>query len=69
MTTATTVVTFCTIEVAVEVTTSVDAADVVCDPRLHLAGARAREERERHALQVRVHGGAQVVHHALAHLV
>ena len=47
----------------------VDAADVVGDPRLHLARAGAREERQRHPLQVRVHGGAQVVHHALADLV
>ena len=43
-----------------------DAADVVGDPRLHLAGARAREEGEREALQVAVDGGAQVVHDALA---
>ncbi len=42
------------------------AADVVGDPRLHLAGARAREEGERQALQVAVDGGAQVVHDALA---
>ncbi len=44
----------------------VDAADVVGDPRLHLAGARAGEERQRHPLQAPVDGGAQVVHHALA---
>ncbi len=48
---------------------AVDPADVVRDPRLHLARARAREERKRHPLQVRVHGRAQVVHHALADLV
>ena len=48
---------------------ALDAADVVRDPRLHLAGARAREEREREPLQVAEHGGAQVVHHALADLV
>ncbi len=47
----------------------VDPADVVGDPRLHLARAGAREERQRHALQVRIDGGAQVVHHALADLV
>ena len=46
-----------------------DAADVVREPRLHLAGARAREEREREPLQVPVDGRAQVVHHALADLV
>ena len=45
---------------------ALDAADVVCDPRLHLAGARPREEGERQALEVLVDGGAQVVHHALA---
>jgi hypothetical protein len=42
------------------------AADVVGDARLHLAGARAREEGQRQALQVAVDRGAQVVHHALA---
>ena len=42
------------------------AADVVGDPRLHLARAGAREERERQALQVAVDRGAQVVHDALA---
>ena len=46
----------------------VDAADVVRDPALHLAGARLREEREREPLQVPVDRGAQVVHHALADL-
>ena len=46
----------------------VDAADVVRDPALHLAGARLREEREREPLQVAVDRGAQVVHHALADL-
>ena len=40
------------IDVAVVVTTLSQAADVVGDPRLHLAGARAREERQRHPLQV-----------------
>ena len=44
----------------------VEAADVVGDPRLHLARAGAREERQRHPLQVPVDGGAQVVHHPLA---
>ena len=46
-----------------------DAADVVRDARLHLAGARAREEREREPLQVAEDGRAQVVHDALADLV
>ena len=41
-----------------------DAADVVRDPALHLARARAREEREREPLQVPVDRGAQVVHDA-----
>jgi hypothetical protein len=64
---ATTVVTFDAIEVAVFVTT-------FCTPpmsfeRLHLAGARVREERERQALQVTEDFCAQVVHHALADLV
>ena len=45
------------------------AADVVRDPRLHLAGSRAREEREREPLQVPEDRRAQVVHHALADLV
>ena len=45
------------------------AADVVGDPRLHLAGARAREEGKRQALQVAEDRGAQVVHHSLADLV
>ena len=62
-TAATTVVTFETIEVAVEVTTRLDAADVVRDPRLHLARAGAREEGEREPLEVPVDGRAQVVHH------
>ena len=44
------------------------AADVVGDARLHLAGAGLGEEGERHALQVRVDGGAQVVHDPLADL-
>ena len=48
---------------------ALDAADVVRDPRLHLARARAREEREREPLQVAEDGRAQVVHHALADLV
>ena len=48
---------------------ALDAADVVRDPRLHLAGARAREEREREPLQVAEDRRAQVVHHALADLV
>ena len=46
-----------------------DAADVVVDARLHLARTRAREEREREALQVAEDGGAQVVHDALPDLV
>ena len=46
----------------------VDAADVVRDPALHLAGAGLREEREREPLQVAVDGRAHVVHHALADL-
>ena len=48
------------------VTTRLHAADVVGDARLDLAGARAREEREREPLQVPVDLRAQVVHHALA---
>ena len=44
------------------------AADVVGDARLHLAGAGPGEEGQRHALQVRVDGGAQVVHDPLADL-
>ena len=48
---------------------ALDAADVVRDARLHLAGARAREEREREPLQVAEDRRAQVVHHALADLV
>lgn len=44
-------------------------ADVVRDPRLHLAAARAREEGQRHPLQVVVHGGAQAVHDLLADAV
>ena len=65
-TVASTVVTLEAIDVAVVVTT-------VCTPPMSLAmrdwispGARAREERERQALQVPVDGGAQVVHDALA---
>ena len=46
-----------------------DAADVVRDARLHLARARAGEEREREPLQVAEHRRAQVVHDALADLV
>ena len=45
------------------------AADVVRDARLHLAGARAGEEREREPLQVAEDRRAQVVHDALADLV
>ena len=63
---AITVVTLETIEVAVRRDDVSHAADVVGDPRLHLARARAREERERQPLQVAVDGGAQVVHDALA---
>ena len=47
----------------------VDAADVVRDPALHVAGARAREEREREPLQVLVHRRPQVVHDGLADAV
>ena len=68
-TVASTVVTLETIDVAVDVTTRLHAADVVGDARLHLAGARAGEEGQRHALQVAVHPGPQVVHHRLADLV
>ncbi len=46
-----------------------NAADVVRDPRLDLAGPRAREECEREALQVPEDRGAEVVHHALADLI
>src|SRR5206468_2023903 len=35
------------------------------DPRLHLAGARAREEGEREPLEMPEDRGAQVVHHLL----
>ena len=42
------------------------AADVVGDPRLDLAGARAGEEGKREPLEVAVYGGAQVVHDPLA---
>ncbi len=45
------------------------AADVVGDPRLDLAGARAREEGEREPLEVAVDLRAQVVHDLLAHHV
>ena len=45
------------------------AADVVGDARLHLARARAREEREREPLEVRVDRRAQVVHDVLADAV
>ena len=62
-------VAFWAIVVAVVVTTLSMPADVVGDPRLHLAGPRPREERQRHALQVAVDGGAQVVHDPLADLV
>ncbi len=43
----------------------VDAADVVGDARLQLAGAGAGEEPQRHPLQVRVDADPQVVHHPL----
>jgi hypothetical protein len=33
---------------------------------MHLAGPRAREERQRHPLQVAIDRRAQVMHHALA---
>ena len=45
------------------------AADVVRDPRLHLARPRAREEGKRQALQMPEDGGAQIVHHPLADLI
>ena len=69
ITLATTVVTLATIEVAVEVTTLCTPPMSLAMRRLHLAGARAGEERERQPLQVAVHGRAQVVHHPLADLV
>ena len=66
---AITVVTLPTIEVAVERDDLLHAADVVRDPRLHVAGAGAGEEGQREPLQVLVDRRAQVVHHALADLV
>ena len=66
---ATTVVTFEAIERGRVRDDVLDAADVVRDARLHLARARAREEREREPLQVPEDGRAQVVHDALADLV
>ena len=66
---ASTVVTFESTDVAVDVTTVVDPADVVRDPALHLARPRPREERERELLQMSIHLRAQVVHDALTHLV
>ena len=43
-----------------------DAADVVRQPALDLAGPRLGEEPQRHALEVGVQRGAQVLHDALA---
>ena len=54
---------------AVSVTTDLHATHVVGEPRLDLAGARGREESQRHELQVRVERVAQVLHHAQAHQV
>jgi hypothetical protein len=45
------------------------AADVVRDPRLKIAGSRARIEGERQALQVPVDAVAQVSQNALTELV
>ncbi len=64
-----TVVTFETIDVAVDVTTVWTPPMSFAMRRLHLAGARAREEGEREPLQVPVDGGAQVVHDLLADAV
>src|ERR1035437_5266195 len=44
---------------------AVQAADVVGDPRLDLAGPGAGEEGQRHPLQAAVDGRAQIVHHPL----
>ena len=46
-----------------------DAADVVRDPRLDLAGAGAREEGERQLLEMPEDGRPQVVHDALPDLI
>jgi len=43
----------------------VDAADVVGDPRLQVAGSGTGEEAQRHPLQMLVHADAQVTHDAL----
>ena len=43
-----------------------DAADVVGQPALDLAGPRLGEEAQRHALEVRVERAAQVLHDVLA---
>ena len=43
-----------------------DAADVVRQPALDLAGPRLGEEPQRHALEVGVQRGTQVLHDALA---
>ena len=43
-----------------------DAADVVGQPALDLAGPGLGEEAQRHPLEVRVQGVAQVLHDALA---
>ena len=66
---ATTVVTFDAIERRGVRDDVLDAADVVRDPRLHLARAGPREEREREPLEVPEDRRAQVVHDALPDLV
>ena len=66
MPTVTAAKTFCTIDDAVDGHHVVDAADVVGDARLQLAGPGAGEEPQRHPLQVRVHADPQVVHDPLA---
>ena len=66
---ATTVVTLDVMLVAVYGDDVLHAADVVVDPRLHLARACSREEGEREPLQVAEDGGSQVVHDTLPDLV
>ena len=46
-----------------------DAPDVVREPALDLAGARLREEAQRHPLEVGVERVTQVLHHVLPDLV
>ena len=66
MTVATTVVTFDEHRGRGRRDDVLDPADVVRDPALHLARARAGEERQRQALEMAVDRRAQVVHHRLA---